>query len=137
MAEQLSRYLQMSFDSNVIGAVTSIQLQISNNIINITNFDSGDWQEKMKAGGDWTMTVGYNTDFGDTGQEALGAAALTQGANGPVEFGPAGTPATGDVTWTGEVIIESLSVDASDPNQQITQSVSFSGNGELTRAVAI
>ncbi len=135
--EKLGRALAVEFDEDKLGLVTSIQLQINNNIINITNFDSGDWQKKMKAAGDWTMTVGFNwaSDVTENNQNELETAALTPGAAGAISLGPNGTPASGDVSFTGDVIIEDYSLDASEANTQVTGSVTFSGNGALTRSV--
>lgn len=137
MAIKKGRDLIAEFDSEKIGAVTSIQLTIDGNVINISNWDSGDWNDKLAGRKDWNMTIGFQHDpEDDTGQGDVETALFTSGRSGAINFGPE-TTTTGDVSYSGNVIISNYQVDASDSDDVITSSMSIEGNGPLTRSVAV
>lgn len=137
MSIKKGRELIAEFDSQKIGDVTSIQLTIDGNVINISNWDSGDWNSKLAGRKDWSMTIGlHHNPEDDQGQEDVETALLTSGRSGTINFGPE-TPDTGDVSYSGDVIISNYQVDASDSDDAITSSLSIEGNNALTRSVAV
>jgi len=136
MAIKKGRELVFTWDSTAIGNVTSFSLNVDGNIIDISDWDSGDWNEKLAGRKDWTMDISLNHNGeGDTGQGEAEVDMISGTRSATASFGPA-SPSTGDVTFSGTAILSNFALDASDSDGVITSSFSLSGNGTLTRTVA-
>lgn len=61
---------------------------------------------------------------------------LLSETSGTITLGPE-TPTTGDVVYSGSVIVNSFNIDAGDSDEPIEISVEFQGSGELTRSVTV
>lgn len=119
-----------------VGNVTSISLTVDGEIIDISDWDSGDWNEKMAGRKDWSMDIGlYHNPEDDTPQGDLEVAMISGTREKDVAFGPE-TTSTGDVTYEGSAIISNFSVDAGGSDDPIESSFTLEGNGALTRNVA-
>lgn len=137
MAIKKGRALTLTFDGTKIGNITSISLSVDGETIQVTDFDSGDWNSYLAGQKDWTMEVSVNHNpEDDAQQDAVEQAMFSSGRAGTVDFGPE-TPTTGDINYTGDAILTNLSVDASDANEVVAGSYSIQGNGALTRNVAV
>lgn len=135
MAVKKGRALTLKWGGTKIGNITDISLSVDGEIINISDFDSGEWNDKLAGRKDWTMDLSvYHNPEDDTTQGNLEADMFTTGRSDTVDFGPA-TPASGDVNYTGTVIMSNFSVDASGSDEAVTGSFSLEGNGALTRSV--
>lgn len=135
MAKKKGRDLTLTWGGTKIGNITDISLSIDGEIINVSDFDSGEWNDKLAGSKDWTMDVSvYHNPEDDSVQETLEGDMFTAGRSDDVVFGPE-TPASGDITYGGTVIISNMSVDASGRDEAITSSFTFEGNGALTRTV--
>lgn len=128
------RDLVAKLDTVKLGNVTSIQLNVDGEIINVSDWDSGEWNDKLAGRKDWTMTIGVFYNPEEAGQDDAEVLMFSAGRAGTLAFGP-DTPATGDITYEGDVIMSNFSPDASDSDGAITASYSFEGNGALARNV--
>ncbi len=137
MSVKKGRELIAELDSQKIGNVTAIQFNIDGEVINVSDWDSGDWNDKLAGRKDWTCTISVNHNSeDDTGQGDAETLMFSAGRAGTLSFGPE-TPSTGDVTYSGDVIMSNFSPDASGSDDVITAQYSFEGNGALTRSVAV
>ena len=136
MAVKKGRELTLTWGGTKIGNITDISLSVDGETINISDFDSGEWNDKLAGRKDWTMDVSvFHNPEDDTVQGTLESDMFTQGRSDDVSFGPE-TPQTDDVNYDGTVIMSNFSVDASGADEAVTASFSFEGNGSLTRNVA-
>lgn len=76
----------------------------------------------------------HNTEATTGTNQAAVIEDLFSDTSGTISFGPE-TPSTGDVTYSGDVIISSFSVDAGDSDEPIEISLEFQGTGALTRSI--
>lgn len=135
MAVKKGRELTFKWNDEKVGNITSIALTVDGETINISDFDSGDWNDKLAGRKDWTMDIGlYHNPEDDDVQDTLESDMFTEGRDGDAEFGP-DEPQEDDVTYEGEAIIGSLNVDASGADEAVTSSLTLEGNGSLTRNV--
>ena len=135
MAIKKGRALTLLWESTKVGNITSLSLSVDGETINITNFDSGSWNDYLAGDKDWTMDItAHNDPEGDAQQDAMEVAMFTNDPSGAVTFGPE-TPTTGDITFSGNVKMTNFSVDASGANDVVETSFSLQGNGQLTRNV--
>lgn len=135
MSVKKGRALTLKWGGSKIGNITDISLSVDGEIININDFDSGEWNDKLAGRKDWTMEVSvYHNPEDDTTQGTLESDMFTAGRSDSVDFGPE-SPSSGDVNYTGTVIVSNFSVDASGSDEAVTASFSFEGNGALTRSV--
>lgn len=135
MSVKKGRALTLTWGGSKVGNITSISLSIDGEIINISDFDSGEWNDKLAGRKDWTMELElYHNPEDDAVQETLESDMFTQGRSDTANFGPE-SPVSGDVNYTGTAIMSNLSVDASGSDEAVTSSVSLEGNGALTRSV--
>jgi len=131
MGKLKGRDLIAELDSQKLGNVTSIQLNVDGEVINVSDWDSGEWNEKLAGRKDWTMTISVFYNIADQGQIDAETLMFSTGRSGTISFGPE-TPSAGDVTYSGTVIMTNYSPDASGSDDAITASYSFEGNGALT-----
>lgn len=126
------------WEGTKVGNVTSISLSVDGQIIDVSDWDSGDWNEKLAGRKDWSMDIGlYHNSEGSSNQQAtLETAMISGNRTGAASFGP-DTPATGDVTYTGNTILSNFSVDAGGSDDPIESSFTLEGSGALTRNVAV
>lgn len=135
MSVKKGRELTFKWGGSKVGNITSISLTVDGETINITDFDSGEWNDKLAGNKDWTMELGlYHNPEDDAVQETLESDMFTTGRSDTANFGP-DTPQSGDVNYEGSPIMSSLNIDASGANEAVTSSVSLEGNGALTRNV--
>lgn len=135
MAVKKGRELTFKWGGSKVGNITDISLSVDGETINISDFDSGEWNDKLAGRKDWTMDLSlFHNPEDDAVQETLESDMFTDGRSDTVNFGP-DTPASGDVNYEGTVIMSNLSVDASGSDEAVTSSVSLEGNGSLSRNV--
>lgn len=136
MAKKKGRDLVFQWEGTKVGNVTSISLTVDGEIIDISDWDSGDWNEKLEGRKDWSMDIGlYHNPEDDTQQDTMEIAMISGSRSGSASFGPE-TPTTGDVTYTGSTILSNFSVDAGGSDDPIESSFTLEGSGALTRNVA-
>lgn len=134
MAKELGRALVAQLDSTKLGNVTSISLNVDGEVVNVSDWDSGDWNDKLAGRKDWQMTIGVYYNAEDAGQGDAETMMFSTGRSGTLSFGPE-TPASGDVVYSGTVIMSNFNPDASGADDAITANYTFEGNGALTRTV--
>lgn len=135
MAKKKGRDLTLQWGGSKIGNITDISMSVDGEIINVSDFDSGDWNDKLAGSKDWTMDVSlYHNPEDDAVQETLEGDMFTSGRSDSVTFGPE-TPTSGDITYSGTAILSNFSADASGRDEVITSSFSIEGDGALTRTV--
>lgn len=136
MSKKKGRALAFLLSGTKVGNVTSISLSVDGEIINVSDWDSGDWNDKLEGRKDWSMDIGlYHNPEDDTPQGDLETAMISGTRSQTVSFGPE-TTSSGDVTYTGTVIISNFSVDAGGSDDPIESSFTLEGSGALTRNVA-
>lgn len=129
------RYYTFDWKTNNIGAIKSISMNIDGNNIDVSDHDSGRWTDLITGRTNTTFDITCNLKRADVGQAGVITDMLSSDRSGAFIFKPSGTPATGDVTFTGNGVLSNVSVDVGD-DDVIEISFSLDVNGELTRAVA-
>ena len=132
----LGRYLTFKWGSGAAGGITSIDLSVNGKAIDVSNFDSADFDEYIAGRKNWTMSVSVDYGQADTAQLAM-INSLGSGSSNTdtVSIGPSGTPATGDVTFSGSGILTKFDLKASDADKQVAADYSIQGTAALTVAV--
>lgn len=135
MGKKKSRALTFKWNDTAVGNIISLRLNVSGEVIDVSDFDSGDWTEKMAGVKDWTAEVEVNHNpEDDIAQGELEEDMFSSDREGTGEFGPE-TPQDGDVSITGEMILSDYSINASGRDDVVTSSFSLEGNGPATRNV--
>ena len=135
MSKKKGRSLVFNWDSTKVGNVTAISLNVDGEIINVSDWDSGEWNEKLAGRKDWTMDISlFHNPEDDTAQGDMETDMFSASRSGTASFGP-DTPVADDVTYSGDVIMSNFTVDASGSDEAITSSFTLEGNGALTRSV--
>lgn len=133
MAKKKGRDLTFKWGGSKVGNITSISLNVDGETINVSDFDSGEWNEYLAGAKDWTMELGlYHNPEDDAVQETLESDMFTSGRSDTASFGPE-TPATDDIVYSGTTLMTNLTVDASGRDEVVSSSVSLQGSGALTR----
>lgn len=129
------RALIFKWAGTKVGNVTSISLSVDGEIINVSDWDSGDWNEKLAGRKDWSMDIGlYHNPEDDTQQAAIEIDMISGTREDTALFGPE-TPAEDDVTYTGTAILSNFSIDAGGSDDPIESSFTLEGSGALSRNV--
>ena len=136
--EKLGREITLMFDGSKIGNIVSASLSVDGEPVEIINDGSDGWTESILARKSWNMSLTVHTDeYSDSAsvQSSITEELLTGNASGTITLGPE-TPTTGDVTYTGDVVVTNFSVDKST-DDILESSFEFEGNGQLTRNIAV
>ena len=106
-------------------------LNLDVNDVDVTNFDTEGWVERITTFKDWTASCEGNMVIGDDGQESLIDAYI---AGEPVTLQMSvGKPTGSTLTFIGKAMM-SLNLEAS-VDSQATFSADFNGMGPLTKSV--
>src|SRR5699024_2325000 len=127
------QYYSLSYAAKKLGNITSISLSIDGNQINISNFDSGEFEEFISGRKNVTMSVSTQYDMTDTEGQLKAVDDLLAGNSGEWVFGPE-TPVEGDVTFTGNGAPSNVSIEAPDEDV-MTLSCDIQISGALTKSV--
>lgn len=135
--ERLGREIAFKFDSSIVGNVVSADLTVDGTTVEINNDSSGDWVEQILAKKNWSLslTVHSNEHTASSIQSNIATTYLTGDGTGNIELGPE-TPVSGDVVYSGAVVINNYSVSKST-DDVLESSFEFAGNGQLTRSVTV
>ena len=133
----LGRYLTFQWAAGPVGGITSIDLSVNGKAVDVSNFDSADFDEYIAGRKNWTMSVSVDYGQADAGQLAM-IQSLGSGSNntGAVSIGPSGTAVTGDLTFGGNGILTKFDLKASDADKQVAADFSIQGTAALTTTVA-
>tara|TARA_R100000664_G_scaffold10314_1_gene17090 strand:+ start:3731 stop:4162 length:432 start_codon:yes stop_codon:yes gene_type:complete len=121
-----------------IGYATSASISINHNLRDTSTKDSGGWRDQLEGQRDWEVSVegmlifvdGSGGAISDITANELYSSYIASRTEFEVKFS---TEVSGDVKWTGNAFMTSLSMDT--PNEDSsTWSASFSGTGQLTQA---
>lgn len=135
MSVKKSREYGVYWGGSKVGNLTDFSVSVDGEVINISDFDSGDWNDKLAGRKDWTMDLSlYHNPEDDTVQATLGSDMFTSGRSDTIAIKKA-SPSSGDVELTGTGILGNMSWDGSGADEALTSSFSVEGNGELTRNV--
>lgn len=136
MAKKKGRALIFSWAGSKLGNVTSISLTVDGEIIDISDWDSGDWNDKLDGRKDWSMDIGlYHNPEGDSAQAAAEVDMISGTREDTAEFGPE-TLVDNDISYTGTAILSNFSIDAGGSDDPIESSLTIEGNGALSREAA-
>ena len=136
--EKLGREIALMWGASKVGNVVSANLSVDGENVEIINDGANGWTESILARKSWNLSLTVHTDeFSDEAstQADITTELMTGTASGTITLGPE-SPATGDVTYTGDVVVTNFSIDKST-DDILESSFEFSGNGELTRNIAI
>jgi len=136
MAVRKGRELTVKFETAKIGKILSASLNVDGNTIDISNDDSGDWEEFLAGRKNWTMSISVIADEEDVAQSDVISQLLTGDQKGIVDFGP-DTPETDDVIYSGTALITNFTLDKSGSDERVESSFEVQGSGELTRSVTV
>ena len=123
-----------------IAYATSASISMNHNLRDTSTKDSGGWRDQLEGQRDWEVSVEGMLIFtttagaitGETMNELYSSYIYSRTVF-ELEFS---TAVTGDIAWTGQAFMTSLSADT--PNEDSsTWSASFSGTGELVQAAVV
>jgi predicted secreted protein len=121
-----------------VAYATSASISMNHNLRDTSTKDSGGWRDQLEGQRDWEVSVEgmlIFTNLDGTAVTGLTADELYSTyiyARTQFEL-KFSTEVTGDIKWTGQAFLTSLSADT--PNEDSsTWSGSFSGTGELVQA---
>jgi len=121
-----------------IAYATSASISMNHNLRDTSTKDSAGWREQLEGQRDWEVSVEGMLLFVDSSGGAIAGLTMNElftsyiatRTEVTVKFS---TEITGDVEWSGQAFLTSLSADA--PNEDSsTWSGSFSGTGALAQA---
>ena len=121
-----------------IGYATSASISMNHNLRDTSTKDSSGWRDQLEGQRDWEVSVegmlifvdGSGGAISDITANELYSSYIASRTEFEVKFS---TEVSGDVKWTGNAFMTSLSMDT--PNEDSsTWSASFSGTGQLTQA---
>lgn len=124
--------------STKIGYATSASISMNHNLRDTSTKDSSGWRDQMEGQRDWEVSVEGMVIFVDNSGSAISDITMDElytsyiatRASFTLMFS---TEVTGDIKWSGDAYMTSLSADT--PNEDSsTWSGSFSGTGALTQA---
>ena len=129
------RELLFKYGDTKVGRVISFSLSVDGEVIDVSDIDSGEWNEFLRGRKTWTISLTANRveDAGDE-QSTITSDFIDDTSEGTIEFGPE-TPETGDVLYSGDVLVTSFTVDNSGSDDAVESSWEFQGTGALTRTV--
>jgi predicted secreted protein len=121
-----------------IGYATSASISMNHNLRDTSTKDSSGWRDQLEGQRDWECSVEGMLIFVDSSGGAISDKTAnelyTDYIASRTEFElKFSTEVSGDIKWTGNAFMTSLSIDT--PNEDSsTWSASFSGTGALTQA---
>ena len=121
-----------------IGYATSASISMNHSLRDTSTKDSGGWRDQLEGQRDWECSVEGMVIFVDSAGGAISDVTMDELFSTYIatrtEFTLMfSTEVTGDLKWTGQAFLTSLSADT--PNEDSsTWSGSFSGTGALTQA---
>ena len=125
--------------STAIFCSTSCTLNINQDTVSATCKDGGNWANNLPGNKSWDVSVdglyqtGDSASFIDLTDLLVSETTLTNPVNScTLVVGQIAE--SGEVSWTGEAVLTSASLTAPD-GEIATWSASFTGNGELLKAV--
>ena len=119
-----------------IAYATSASISMNHNLRDTSTKDSSGWRDQMEGQRDWEVSCEGMLIFAESGgaiagltMDELYSTYIETRTEFTLKFS---TEVTGDLRWTGQAWMTSLSADA--PNEDSsTWSASFSGTGALTQ----
>ena len=121
-----------------IGYATSASISMNHNLRDTSTKDSSGWRDQLEGQRDWEVSVEGMLIFVDSSGGAISDVTANELYSSYIatrtEFElKFSTEVSGDIKWTGNAFMTSLSMDT--PNEDSsTWSASFSGTGSLTQA---
>jgi predicted secreted protein len=121
-----------------VAYATSASISMNHNLRDTSTKDSGGWRDQLEGQRDWEVSVEGmliftnldGTAVAGTTADELYSTYIYARTQFELKFT---TEVTGDIKWTGQAFLTSLSADT--PNEDSsTWSGSFSGTGELVQA---
>ena len=121
-----------------IGYATSASISMNHNLRDTSTKDSAGWRDQLEAQRDWEVSVegmlifvdGSGSAISDLTMNELYSTYIATRTEFTLMFS---TEVTGDIKWSGQAFMTSLSADT--PNEDSsTWSGSFSGTGALTQS---
>ena len=121
-----------------IGYATSASISMNHNLRDTSTKDSSGWRDQLEGQRDWECSVEGMLIFVDSSGGAISditanelySSYIATRTEFELKFS---TEVSGDIKWTGNAFMTSLSIDT--PNEDSsTWSASFSGTGALTQA---
>ena len=130
------RELLFKYGGTKVGRVISFSLSVDGEVIDVSDIDSGEWNEYLRGRKSWTISLTANRveDAGDSEQSTITSDFIDGASEGTIELGPE-TPTTDDVLYSGIVLVTNFTVDNSGSDDAVESSWEFQGTGALTRTV--
>ena len=122
-------YVKQGGTNVKIAEMSRWTLNLDVNDVDVTNFDTEGWVERLSTFKDWTASCEGNLVIGDVGQTAL-IDAYINGEPVTIEM-TIGKPSSPQLVISGKAMM-SLTLEAST-DSQATFSADFKGMGALTR----
>lgn len=123
-----------------VAYASSASISMNHNLRDTSTKDSGGWRDQLEGQRDWEVSVEGmliftnldGTAVSGTTADELYSTYIYARTQFELKFS---TEVTGDIKWTGQAFLTSLSADT--PNEDSsTWSGSFSGTGELVQATS-
>tara|TARA_R110000787_G_scaffold23265_1_gene66773 strand:- start:1848 stop:2282 length:435 start_codon:yes stop_codon:yes gene_type:complete len=124
-----------------IAYATSASISMNHNLRDTSTKDSGGWRDQLEGQRDWEVSVEGMLIFTALGGGAISGETMNELYTAYIYSRDVftltfNTAVTGDIGWTGQAFMTSLSADT--PNEDSsTWSASFSGTGELVQAAVV
>ena len=133
--EQKSQYFTLEYSGTSLGKIKNIGLNIDGKEINVSNFDSGVFEEFLKGRNNVTMDVTCIYDQTDTtAQGAVIDDLLANAVDDTIAFAPA-SGASGDITYSGSGFPKNAAI-SGDDDEAVEVTYTFRINGTLTKSTA-
>jgi len=131
--------LHMFSDSNHIGHAKSHSIDMGTGEIDISNKDTGGWDDFLSGRKNWTASVDAMVDYSDTeGFEQafdawIGGTVIT--LTSAIKTGGDAIDTT-SMQLTGDAIITNITINAGD-GEAVSYSVSYKGKGALSKVAGV
>lgn len=133
MSKQSGTAVIITADGNPIAASRSASFSGSVNMIDLSSKSDNGWQIKKPGKKSATLSLDGVVDFADTAGQNAVADAIIAGSVIAFVWGPE-TPATGDMTLSGNMRTESVEFSAPD-DEAAGMSMSFQVTGAVTKNI--
>ncbi|MDR8390998.1 hypothetical protein NC796_07610 [Aliifodinibius sp. S!AR15-10] len=131
------RELEFKYNGTKVGRVLSFSITVDGETINVSDIDSGEWNDKIRGRKDWnaSLTAHRIEDVSGSSQQGNITSDFIDTTNsGSIELGPS-SPTTGDVIYSGDAFVNSFTFDVAGSDEAVESSWEFEGDGALTRSV--
>ncbi|MCH2217052.1 MAG: phage tail protein [Flavobacteriales bacterium] len=125
----MALYVDVASTNTKIGLSTDASISISHSARDISSKDSDGWMENAEGQLSWSATVSGHFAF-DAAYSAVDIETAVLNRT-PLDI-VFSTEVSGDTFYTGNAYVDSFDIDSSGVEDNVSYTISFTGNGHLT-----